>query len=88
MALHMAKHRVADRRLPELARHGDVLGVIQVLIAEENHFPLQERVPHFRQLRLRQRPREVHAPNLRADMQGQRNDFDGGRRCGRLCLLK
>ena len=78
----MAEHRVADGRLAELARHGHMLGVIEMLVPEENNLPLQERVPHLLQLPCRQRPAEVDAPDLRTDVQGEWNDLDGVR-CSR-----
>ena len=51
----MAEDGVADRRLAELPCHGDMLRVIQLLPAEENHLPFQERVPHVLQLCRRKR---------------------------------
>ena len=70
MALDMAEHRMTDRRLAELARHGDMLCVIEILVAKEDDLPLQESVPHRLQLLRRQRLGEIDASDLRADMQG------------------
>ena len=46
----MAEHGMADRRLAELARHRDVLRMIEMLAAEEHDLPFQEGVTHLLQL--------------------------------------
>ena len=80
IALDMAEHGMADRRLAELARHRDMLRMIEVLVAEEDDLPFQEGVPHLLHLLRRQRLGQIHAADFRADMQGQRYDFDASRR--------
>src|ERR1019366_6907196 len=44
-ALDMAEHRVADGRLAELARHGHMPRVIEMLPAKEDDLPFQKSVP-------------------------------------------
>ena len=73
----MAEHGMPDRRLAELARHGNVLRVIEILFPEEDDLPLQERIPDRLQLFLRQRLAEIDASDLRTDVKGQRYDLDG-----------
>jgi hypothetical protein len=73
----MPEHRMTDGRFAELARHGDVLRVIEILVPKENDLPLQESVPHHFQLLRRQRLGEVNAFDLCTDMESQGNDFGG-----------
>jgi hypothetical protein len=42
IALDMAEHGMADRRLAELAGHRDMLRMIKVLASEEHDLPFQE----------------------------------------------
>jgi hypothetical protein len=42
MALDMSEYRMPDRRLAELARQCNVLGMIEMLVAEEDDLPFQE----------------------------------------------
>ena len=62
----MAEHGVADRRLAELPRHRDVLSMIEMLVAEEDDFPLEEGVAHFLHLLRRQRFGQIDAADFRA----------------------
>ena len=50
IALDMAEHGMADRRLAELAGHCDMLRVIKILAPEEHDLPSQEGVAHLPQL--------------------------------------
>ena len=84
IALDVAEHRMPDGRLAELARHRDMLSVIEVLAAEEYHLPFQEGVTHFLHLFRRQGLAEIDAADFRADMQRQRDDLDIGVRAGAL----
>jgi hypothetical protein len=84
IALDMTEHRMPDRRLAELARHRDMLSVIEVLAAEEYHLPFQEGVTHLLHLFRRQGFAEIDAADLRADMQRQRDDLDISVRAGAL----
>jgi hypothetical protein len=84
IALDMTEHRMPDRRLAELARHRDMLSVIEVLAAEEYHLPFQEGVTHLLHLFRRQGFAEIDAADLRADMQRQRDDLDISARAGAL----
>jgi len=77
MPLHMAEHGMPDGGLTELARHGDVLGVVEVLVAEEDHLPLEEGIPHRLHLVRRQPAGQVDAADFRADVKGQGYDVDG-----------
>jgi hypothetical protein len=76
MTFDMSEHSVTDRRLAELARHSDVLCVIEVLVTEEDNLPLKEGVAYYLQLFQWQRLREVNASYLGTDMNGQRDDLD------------
>src|SRR5262249_52150629 len=76
MPFDMAEYRMTDRRLAELACHGDVLRVVKVLVAEEHNFPLEESVPNPVQLVGRQRPGQVNAFDLRTYEKSKRNDLD------------
>ena len=80
----MAEHGMADRRLAELARHRDVLRVIEMLVAEEDDLPFQEGVAHLLHLLRRQGLAEIDAADFRTDMQRQRDDLDIGVRAGAL----
>src|SRR4051794_27117801 len=53
-----------------------MLCMIEILVTEEDDLPLQEGIAHCLQLFGRERLAEIHAADLRTDMQGQRNDFD------------
>jgi hypothetical protein len=68
---------MADGRLTELARHGNMLCVIQVLVSEEDDLPFQKRIPYRLQLVRRQRFGQIDAADFRTDMQRQGNDLDG-----------
>ena len=81
----MAEHGVADGRLAELAGHRDVLRMIEMLAAEEHDLPFQESVADLLHLLRRQGLAEVDAPDLRTDMQRQRDDFDIRIRAGLCC---
>ena len=72
----MPEHRMTNRRFAELARHGDVLRVIEILVSKENDLPLQEGIPYCLQLLRRQLLGEIDATNLRTDVKSQGNDFD------------
>jgi hypothetical protein len=76
IALDMAKDGVANRGLAELPRHGDMLCMVQILAAKENHLPLQEGVTHGFERFRRQWPAEVDPTDFSADVQGQGNNFD------------
>ena len=80
----MAEHRVADRRLAELAGHCDMLRVIEVLAPEKHDLPFQEGVTHLLQLLRRQGFAEIDAADLGADVQCQRYDLDIIIRAGAL----
>ena len=84
----MAEDGVADGRLAELARHGYVLRVIEMLATKEHHLPFQEGVPHLLQLRGCQWSGEIDAADLGANMQGKRRNFDGWLRFGAGCLRR
>ena len=72
----MAEHGMADRRLAELARHRDMLCVVEMLVAEEHDLPFQEGVADLIHLLRRQGLFEIDAADLGADVQRQRDDFD------------
>jgi hypothetical protein len=78
----MAEHGMTDGRLAELPRHRDMLRMVEVLAAEEHDLPLQEGVTHLLQLFGWQRPAEIDAADLRADVQRQRDNLDIGIRAG------
>ena len=46
----MPEYRMTDGRFAELARHGDMLCMIEILVPKENDLPLQKSVPHRLQL--------------------------------------
>src|SRR5260221_1341472 len=72
----MAEYGLDGGRLAELACHGHVLRMIELLSAKEDALPLQERVSHFLQLVWWQRLGEVDTADFGADMKGEGYYFD------------
>src|SRR6516162_10157183 len=74
MVLEVAEHRMTDRWLAELTRHGDMLCVTQILVPEEDDFPFEESIPYRLQLLRWQGLREINAADLCTDVKGQGSD--------------
>jgi hypothetical protein len=83
----MPEHRMTDGRFAELACHGDVLCMVEILVSKENDLPFEEGVPYRFQLLRRQWPAEIDTMNLCTDMQCQGNDFHRLRRIGTVRRL-
>jgi hypothetical protein len=66
----VAVEHVADRRLPELTSERDVLCVIDMLIAEEDHFPPDQSGADFLHGLRSQRPLEIDTGELGASEHG------------------
>ena len=66
----MAEDRMTDGAFTELAGHGYMLAVVQVLVTEEYHLPFDQRPADFLERICRNRLLEVDALNLRTDVQG------------------
>ena len=76
MPLGRMPRRRMDRQLAEQPPECLVLIVRQVLVAEEDHQVFHQRVVHFLELLVAERPRQVDPGNLRADMRRQLFDRD------------
>ena len=63
-----AEDDMGGRRRAELAGEGDMLGVVEVLIAEEHHLPGQERVTNGADVGVRERCGQIDAADFGADV--------------------
>jgi hypothetical protein len=72
----MAEHGMSNRRIAELARHRDMLCVVEMLVTEENDLPFQKGVADLIHLLRREGLFEIDPVDLGANVQRQRDDFD------------
>ena len=63
-------------RLPNLPAEILVLVVRQMLVAKEDHQVFHQRVVHFLELLVAERPRQIDPADLGADMRRQLGDLD------------
>ena len=87
MAFDVPEHRMPDGRLAKLTRQRDMLRVVEMLAAEEDDLPFQERRANLFQLLRRKGPGEIDPTDFRADMECHRHDFDRAVRPGGRALL-
>ena len=67
---------VTWRRIAQLTRKGDLLAIIDHLVAKKHHLPAVERSLDVSDLMVGQRFGKVHAMNFRTNVDGQRPDVD------------
>ena len=77
MGVFASEHHVSRSRFAEVAGEGDVLPVVEVLAAEEDHLPLKQRGADPGHRLGGEGAGQVDALDLGPDVHGQRTNADG-----------